>query len=345
MIGRRDTVLGSPPPSVVDESGAPRFGTYAGPVGRIDLSGLRGGWRRGALYRYTHRKKWLWLTISTRQIAVAAAVVDASYAANGFLIAADLETRTLLCDRGALGVPWISVGVADRPNEGADARFTWPGLDIRASRKAGADVYVIRARAGDLSLDAELDAGGAPPPLTVVAPVTGGTVNVTQKWAQLPARGTARLGDRTYSLDGGFGGFDYTNGLLARRTAWRWAFATGRDADGGGVAFNLVNGVNDTDAASENVVWVDGLVIPVGRVDFQFDAAATSSPWRIASDDGSVDLVFDPIGEHREERDLGLVRSHFVQVMGTFSGTIDARGRSRHVSLLAGVTEDQDVVW
>ena len=345
MIGRRTAVLGSPPPSVVDESGAPRFGTYAGPIERVDLSGLRGRWRRGALHRLTHRKKWLWFMIATPQVAVASAVVDASYAANGFLIAADLETRALRCDRGALGVPWISVGVADRPNEGADARFTSPGLNIRASRKPGTDAYVIRARAGDLSLDAELDAGGAPPPLTVVAPVTGGTVNVTQKWAQLPARGTARLGDRTYSLDGGFGGFDYTNGLLARRTAWRWAFATGRDADGGGVAFNLVNGVNDTDAASENVVWVDGMAIPVGRVDFQFDAAATRSPWRIASDDGSVDLVFDPIGEHREERDLGLVRSHFVQVMGTFSGTIDARGRSRHVSLLAGVTEDQDVVW
>jgi hypothetical protein len=345
VIGRRDTQLGSPPPSVIDESGAPRFGKYLGPIGLVDLSGLRGGWRRGALYRYTHRKKWLWFMIATPQVAVASAVVDASYAANGFLIAADLEKRTLRCDRGALGVPWISVAVADRANEGADARFTWPGLNIRASRKPGTDVYVIRARVRDLSLDAELDAGGAPAPLTVVAPVTGGTVNVTQKLAQLPVRGTVRLGDRTYSLEGGFGGFDYTSGLLARHTAWRWAFATGRDADGGGVAFNLVTGINDTDAASENVVWVDGVAVPVGRVDFQFDAAATTSPWRIASDDGIVDLVFDPIGEHREDRDLGLVRSHFVQVIGTFKGTIDALGRSRRVSMLAGVTEDQDVIW
>ncbi len=345
MIGRRDTPLRSPPPSVVDERGAPRFGTYLGPLERVDLSGLRGRWRRGALHRLTHRKKWLWFMIATPQVAVASAVVDASYAANGFLIAADLEARTLRCDRGALGVPWISVGVADRANEGADARFTWPGLNIRASRKPGADVYVIRARVGDLSLDAELDAGKAPAPLTVVAPVARGTVNVTQKWAQLPARGNVRLGDRTYSLEGGFGGFDYTNGLLARHTTWRWAFATGRDADGDGVAFNLVTGINDTDAASENVVWVDATAVPVGRVDFQFDAAATSSPWRLASDDGIIDLVFDPIGEHREERDLGFARSHFVQVIGTFKGTIDARGRSRHVSMLAGVTEDQDVVW
>lgn len=298
--------------------------------------------RRGALYRFAHHKKWLWFMISTPQVAVAAAVVDASYAANGFLIAADLEARRLRCDRGALGAPWMSVGVSDRPDEGADARFTWPGLNIRASRKRGSDLYAITARVGDLTLDAELDTKGAPTPLTLVAPVTGGTVNVTQKWAQLPARGTVRIGDRSYSLDGGFGGFDYTNGLLARHTAWRWAFAAGRDAGDGGVAFNLVSGINDTDAASENVVWVDGMAVPVGRIDFQFDAAATSSPWRIASDDGIVDLVFEPIGEHR---DLGFARSHFVQVLGTFRGTINALGRSRRMSMLAGVTEDQDVLW
>lgn len=239
----------------------------------------------------------------------------------------------------------MSVGVSDRPDEGADARFTWPGLNIRASRKRGSDLYAITARVGDLTLDAELDTKGAPTPLTLVAPVTGGTVNVTQKWAQLPARGTVRIGDRSYSLDGGFGGFDYTNGLLARHTAWRWAFAAGRDAGDGGVAFNLVSGINDTDAASENVVWVDGMAVPVGRIDFQFDAAATSSPWRIASDDGIVDLVFEPIGEHREHRDLGFARSHFVQVLGTFRGTINALGRSRRMSMVAGVTEDQDVLW
>jgi hypothetical protein len=330
---------------VIDQSGAPRFGTHLASLAVVDFSGLRGAWHRGALYRFTHHKKWLWFMISTRQVAVASAVVDASYAANGFLFAADLETRALRRDRGALGVPWISVGVADRPNEGADARFTWPGLNIRASRKRGSDIYAITARVGDLFLDAELDVRAAPAPLTLVAPVTGGTVNVTQKWAQLPARGTLRLGDRAYSLDGGFGGLDYTNGLLARHTAWRWAFATGQDADGAGVSFNFVSGINDTDAASENVVWVDGTAIPVGRVDFQFDAAATSSPWRIASADGSVDLVFEPIGEHREHRDLGFARSHFVQVLGTFKGTINALGRSRRVSMLAGVTEDQDVLW
>lgn len=338
------TPLKSPPPSVIDERGTPRFGTYRGPLGLIDLSGLRDEWRRGALYRYTHRKKWLWFMISTPQIAVASAIVDASYAANGFLIVADIETRTLLCDRGALGVPWISVRVADRPNEGADARFTWPGLNIRASRPRGSEIYVIRARVGQLSIDAELDAGAAPTPISLVAPVAGGTVNVTQKSALMPARGTVRVGDRTYPLDGGFGGLDYTNGLLARHTRWRWAFASGRDS-GGGVAFNFVSGINDTEAASENVIWVDGAAVPVARVKFEFDPVARSAPWRISSDDGSVDLVFEPIGEHREDRDLGLVRSHFVQVVGTFSGTINALGRPRRVNMLAGVTEDQDVTW
>jgi hypothetical protein len=283
--------------------------------------------------------------ISTRQIAVAAAIVDASYAASAFLIAADLEDREVLCDRGALGVPWLAVAVADRPNEGASARFTWPGMHIRASRNTRADVYAIKASVGRFTLDAELDVRGAPAPLTLVAPVINGTVNVTQKWAGLPARGTVRTRTRTYSLDGGSGGFDYTSGLLARHTAWRWAFATGSDAEGSAIGFNLVSGINDTSTASENVVWIDGTTVPVGRVNFLFDPGATISQWRISTDDGVLDLIFEPIGEHREHRDLGLVRSRFVQVMGTFGGTINVRGRSRRVSMLPGVTEDQDVIW
>ena len=173
----------------------------------------------------------------------------------------------------------------------------------------------------------------------------GGTVNVTQKSAGLLARGSVSVADRTYQLDGGFGGFDYTNGLLGRRTMWRWAFATGRAEDGRVVGFNLVQGFNEGDAGTENVVWADGLPTIVGGAHFTFDAVATTSPWRIVTEDGNVDLTFEPIGEHREERNLLVARSHFVQVFGTFQGTLNPGTGPVRVSGLPGVTEDQDVVW
>ena len=44
-----------------------------------------------------------------------------------------------------------------------------------------------------------------------------------------------------HPLDG-FGAYDYTSGILQRRTAWRWAFAMGRDTSGAPIAMNLVEG-------------------------------------------------------------------------------------------------------
>jgi hypothetical protein len=151
---------------------------------------------------------------------------------------------------------------------------------------------------------------------------------------------------RRYVLDGGVGGLDYTHGYLARHTAWRWAFMCGRLDDGNPVGMNLVEGFNEgrTDV-NENAVWLDGQVHPVGRARFSWNKADPLDAWTVETLDGAVRLRFVPIGAHREERDLVLVKSHFVQPVGLFSGTLNIDGRTRTVKDVAGVTEDQDILW
>ncbi len=283
--------------------------------------------------------------VANAQVMVALALLDAGYATNAFLFAVDLATRSLLVDRTALGLPRMSGRVGDRPNEGSDARFSAQGLRIAITRANGSGAYRISAQAEGLVLDAELDATNAPSGLVLIAPVPDGPLNVTQKTSGLSARGTVRINGVVHSLDGGYGGFDYTNGLLARHTAWRWAFATGRDADGRCVGLNLVEGFNDAGTASENVVWIDRTGLPVGRARFAFDAHAPLERWVITTDDHAVDLSFAPIGAHREDRNLVVARSHFVQVAGTFAGTVRTPSGVIAISALPGVTEDQDVLW
>ena len=41
----------------------------------------------------------------------------------------------------------------------------------------------------------------------------------------------------------------------------------------------------------------------------------------------------------------GLLRSHFVQPLGFFSGRLRFRGRDLTFDELPGVTEDQDMLW
>ncbi len=74
---------------------------------------------------------------------------------------------------------------------------------------------------------------------------------------------------------------------------------------------------------------------------FTFDGNDALSPWRIRSEDGRVDLVFQPEGQRAQTIDLMLIASRYVQPFGSFSGKLHG------VTLdgLAGVTEDHVARW
>jgi len=344
--------LPAAPTTVADANGRPRFGTYRGGLDAVDLSRLAAHVRPSPVRRILSHKKWLYTFIATPECVVLGAAVDLGYTSNAFVLAADLNERRVIVDRGALGLPRPLVHVSDRPGKGLRVRFAGAGAQVRAARGAADDRYRLSMRFGrplrrpDLELDAALRLDGAPPPLTVIAPVDGGVVNVTQKSAGLASSGTLRVGERRFALDGGLAGVDYTNGYLARRTAWRWAFACGRLDDGTAVALNLVEGFNETRAdVNENALWIGTSLVPLSRARFLWNKANPLDRWRVETVDGAVQLDFDPLGGHAEDRDLGLVKSHFVQPVGFFSGTIRAFGAARRVDRLAGVTEDQDILW
>ncbi len=303
---------------------------------RVDLAGLA-----GPIGRLAHRKRWQWAMVSTPEVVACFAIVDAGYAASGFAVAADLSSRRVVADVGALGSP-ISVAVGDRPAEGARSRFTGPRLRALAER-VGAE-WILRLRSGRLTVDARLHSDAAPP-LTVIAPVEGGRVNVTQKAACLPVVGSMEAGGRRYELDGGLGGLDYTHGLLARRTSWRWAFGCGRTEDGRTVGFNLAEGFNESEHGTENALWLDGDLVALGPARFTFDPTAILTPWQVVTEDERVGLAFDPVGQHRERRNILVARSRLAQLVGTFTGSVDGGDGPVSVSGVPGVTEDQDVIW
>jgi hypothetical protein len=178
-------------------------------------------------------------------------------------------------------------------------------------------------------------------------PVPEGGVGATQKCGGLAASGTLRAAGRDFSLDGGTGGLDGTHGLLARETAWRWAFGTGRLPGGAPVAFNLAEGfagVPEGDAG-ENALLLASGTTRLPPVAFAFDRAAPLSAWRVASADGALDLAFVPEAAHREDRDLVLLKTRFVQVAGTFAGRLPSPGGPVEVAGLAGVVEDHWALW
>jgi len=325
-----------------------RLGTFRGALRTCDLGPLR----RSRLSRVLEEKRWVYVMLVRRPWTLSLALVDLGYATTVFGFASH-EVRGLVADvRSSPGLPGLSRVRQDGVHR-IDARVR--GLRAQASvrERRGEDILEVQASAPRFELRASLDLRAAAPALTAIAPVRGGTVDVTEKRALAPVRGAALVQGERIDLDGGLGGFDFTVGLLARRTRWNWAFLMGETDRGEPVALNLVEGfvgapecglfgASSLHATSEGRFTLPAAMDPSEGAS---ERARRLAPWHIRTRDGECNLVFTPRDVHEEALDLGLVRSRFVQPIGSFSGTIRRGEDVMRIPHALGVVEDQNVQW
>jgi Protein of unknown function (DUF2804) len=152
----------------------------------------------------------------------------------------------------------------------------------------------------------------------------------TRKQGGVIAAGTIALGDDPPRPFAGRAVIDDTAGYYERHTRWRWSAGVGTAVDGRAVAWNLVDGVNDPPHDSERTVWVDGVAHEAGPVRFADDLSSV----------GNLSFREEAVRERTENHVL--VRSHYRQPFGTFSGSLPGG-----VTLADGygVMEDHDVWW
>ena len=323
--------LPAAPATLAGEDGAPRMGLYRGAIDDPRFAALQPPWAPAFFERRFVEKTWQYACVATQDMMLAIAVIDTGYLASGICAVFDRGSRRLLANENPV-LPSISARVDPQT-----ARLTGPGIRARIERKG--DEIAVKASWAHTDVDLVLDAAKAPLPMTAVAPVgPPGRFDLTQKTVLLPAEGEVRCGNIRFPVQGELAGLDYTHGYLARDTAWRWAFGNGR-AGGRPVAFNFSEGFLQGDG--ENVVWVDGEPRPAGRVSFTFDGSAPLAQWRIRSEDGRVDLVFQPEGYRAQTVDLKLILSRYIQPFGAFSGRL----HGVQLEALPGVTEDHTARW
>lgn len=151
-----------------------------------------------------------------------------------------------------------------------------------------------------------------------------------RKIVAMRAWGGFRRGALFHEFDpaSSFGLLDWGRGVWTYDNTWYWAAAQGRQA-GHVVGLNLGYGFGDTTAASENMVFVDGIAHKLGRVDFGIPSDGEPGgcrymePWHMTDDEGRLDLTFEPDIDRRDfVNGAGLIVSDQHQVYGLFSGTI-----------------------
>lgn len=214
--------------------------------------------------------------------------------------------------------------------------LAWPDgrlLERSGARRGGVQLEPARVRvdSGQVRIDLEID---EPAAVETVSPAHGGYI-WTAKRAPVGVTGRVTVGPERHDISGAVGFVDDSAGYHDRHTAWRWSAGVGATADGRGVAWNLVDGVHDDPVVSERTLWVDGEPRALGANEFAGDLGS------VAFAEGGR-LEFSAWAERSEDVDLGLMRSHYRQPFGAFSGELP--GDLGPVEGL-GVMEEHDVRW
>ncbi len=149
-----------------------------------------------------------------------------------------------------------------------------------------------------------------------------------QKIIGMRASGWFAIGKDRIELDpqDTFGLLDWGRGVWTYKNTWYWSAAQGL-IDGHLFGFNLGYGFGDTSAASENMLFYDGVAQKLGSVGFGIPQKPDGtddllSPWHFTDDAGRLDLTFTPILDRASKTNVLVICSDQHQVFGRFSGTV-----------------------
>lgn len=169
-----------------------------------------------------------------------------------------------------------------------------------------------------------------------------------QKINCMPASGEIALGGETYAFtpDKAFGVLDWGRGVWTYHNVWYWGSASGL-ADGVPFGFNIGYGFGDTSAATENMVFYDGVAHKLDQVTFHLpEGTYDGGPWRFSSSDGRLEMTFEPILDRADASDFKIIRSITHQVFGRFSGSaVLDDGRKVTFANLLGFAEQVENAW
>lgn len=121
------------------------------------------------------------------------------------------------------------------------------------------------------------------------------------------------------------GTLDWGRGIWTYKNTWYWSSLQTYLDDGRTFGFNLGYGFGDTTAASENMLFVDGIAHKLDRVTFDIPTKNGKddfmSTWLITDNEGRLDMTFTPILDRVDKTDALIISTDQHQVFGMFNGT------------------------
>ncbi|AYC35046.1 DUF2804 domain-containing protein [Pseudomonas cavernae] len=335
---------------LIQANGQPHYGLFAQAPGEINYRDFDFrspmGRRLGALAKWRRFHQFQYFGLISEQLIGGCALANLSLAGIGFVYLFHPASGRMIERQFKLPLGF-GTRFSQRPNDGV--------CELRSGRNRlrleNHGATLEKRLLVELDDGTHIDAGfsEAQPAFQPMCLNTPTAVNgwvYAQKVAGVRCTGQVRstLGDFDLAALEAFAHHDWSAGYMRPETCWNWACLSGR-AGAQRVGLNLSCGVNET-SFTENCFWLDGELIKVDTVRFDFDRDQPLRPWRMASFDGQVELQFEARGLHQERMNLGVMASNFKQIFGQFRGVLRPRRRPEVViDNLWGFVEDQYVKW
>lgn len=142
-----------------------------------------------------------------------------------------------------------------------------------------------------------------------------------QKINCMRASGTCAYGSETYTFnsDTDFATLDWGRGVWTYDNTWNWGSGNGI-INGKDFGFNIGYGFGDTTAASENIIFYDGVGHKLDDITFNIPEDSYTKPWTITSSDKRFEMTFTPIIDRAAKIDVKLIVTDQHQVFGKMNG-------------------------
>ncbi|MFN2282406.1 MAG: DUF2804 domain-containing protein [Anaerolineales bacterium] len=295
-------------------------------------------------------KRWDYYAVFTPRRFFSATIADLGYAGNIFVYTIDFETLDL--HEEGIVVPFGKDILLPRNSSGRRSYFANQDLSLEFIFENGVRRLLVSWPGFDSGKGIEADISLSQPEsqqtITIVIPIGKKRFYYNTKINCLPASGTLRYGELNENLtpDSSLGSLDWGRGVWEYSSFWQWASASGFRPDGRTVGLNLGGGFGDTSQATENCVFLDGVVHKLDQVAIDYDPGDYTRPWRFSDNQGRLELDFQPFKERAAVTRLGIIDSEVHQMFGRDSGFVVSDGGQRiEFDGLVGFAEDHKARW
>ena len=302
---------------------------------KCDGSLVEPGWSTKQVWKYDKNaiksnvfriKEWDYYLVLAQDFGVAFTVSDLGFAGLHSVSFLDFKTPA---ETTKSEMPFFTMGKTNMPptsSEG-DVRFENKNLKLEYIKTEGQRRIVCTYKnfkdGKDFKCDISLDQPDMDSMvITIPWQKNKRCFYYNQKINCMRASGWVTIGDEKYEFNPAtdFGTLDWGRGVWTYDNTWFWGSGN-CDLDGHAFGFNIGYGFGDNSAATENILFYDGVAHKLDDIYFNMpENGSYTDPWTFSSSDGRFEMDFVPIIDRSAFIDFKAIISDQHQVFGRMSG-------------------------